>query len=283
MKYTTAFILFILVLASCQSNRQDTAPESTDIELRPDFATHFEQCKTGGAIVIYDYQQRKWIVSDSVEVKVERLPASTFKIVNSLILLETGAIRDEDEILHWPGKTDTLKYGYRPEIYHDMTLREAFQQSAVWAFLDRSEKVPRDTYRKYFAESGYGNADLSQADPDFWNFGTFGVSQINMVEFLIRLYENRLPFSKEHMDLVKDIMLTEQTDDYTIRAKTGWTRENGINLGWWVGYIESPRGTYFFATRLLQDRKNKTENFGPCRKEITKAVLRDLGIINSGS
>jgi|SRR5690606_11620099 len=283
MKYTTAIVLFLLVLASCQSNSKDQSTESTDIELRPDFSTHFEKCKTGGAIVIYDYQQRKWIASDSVEIKVERLPASTFKIINSLILLETGVIRDEDEILHWPGKTDTLKYGDRPEIYHDMTLREAFQQSAVWAFLDRSEKVGRDTYRKYLAESGYGNGDLSQTDPDFWNFGTFGASQINTVEFLIRLYENRLPFSREHMELVKDIMLTEQTDDYTIRAKTGWTRENGINLGWWVGYIETSRGPYFFATRLLQDRKYKTENFGACRKEITKAVLRDLGIINSGS
>nr|WP_265714840.1 MULTISPECIES: hypothetical protein [Sphingobacterium] len=47
-----------------------------------------------------------------------------------LIALETGTIKDENEIMKWPGKTDTVKYGYRPDIYRDITVKEAFEVSA---------------------------------------------------------------------------------------------------------------------------------------------------------
>ena len=74
-------------------------------------------------------------------------------------------------------------------------------------------------------------------------------------------------------------MPSEQENDYTIHAKTGWTREGGINKGWWVGYIDTPKGTYFFATRLLQDRQYNDGTFGNCRKEITRKVFKELKII----
>lgn len=80
------------------------------------------------------------------------------------------------------------------------------------------------------------------------------------------------------MQIVKRVMLNEQNSQYTLRAKTGWTRDKGINIGWWVGYIEKNNNVYFFATRLRQDRKNATSNFGDCRKEITKSILKDLKI-----
>lgn len=86
-------------------------------------------------------------------------------------------------------------------------------------------------------------------------------------------------FPMRNIDIVKNVMITEQNEEYTIRAKTGWTRENNINTGWWTGYIETKNGTYIFATRLLQDRKMKRSDFGSCRKEITKKVFKDLNII----
>lgn len=125
----------------------------------------------------------------------------------------------------------------------------------------------------------YGNVNLSQNDDDFWNFGAYAISPKNQVEFLKQLYDGNLPFSKTNMNIVKKVMVTEQTNEHTIRAKTGWTRENNINTGWWVGYLENSKGVYFFATRLIQDRKYNTPNFGSCRKEITKAAFKELGVL----
>lgn len=50
-----------------------------------------------------------------------------------LIALESGIIKvkDEKEIVKWLGMTDTVKYGYRPSIYHDIMVKEAFSTIAL--------------------------------------------------------------------------------------------------------------------------------------------------------
>ena len=272
----TAFIF------SCSSDKKpenNTFADSDRITLHQEFNKYFDDCNTEGSIAIYDNSRHEWILSDTVGIFKETLPASTFKIINLLIALETNTISDENEVMKWHGNTDTVKYGYRPEIYHDMTVKEAFKVSAVWAFIDLAKKIGKENYKKYLTLCSYGNLDLSQTDDDFWNFGAFAVSPLNQVEFLKKMYEGKLPFSKRNIDIVKNVMQTEQEADCTIYAKTGWTREGGINTGWWVGYIENKNGTYFFASRLLQDRKQNSANFGNCRKEITRKVFRDLKIL----
>jgi beta-lactamase class D len=274
-------ILFIALLFSCSTKRKDNhfTSKNDEVLVRQDFKKYFDECNVEGAIAIYDHKNHTWILSDTVATRKETLPASTFKIINLLIALETKTIASENDIVKWPGSTDTLKYDYRPNIYHDITVKEAFEVSAGWAFIELAKKIGKDNYKKYLTLCHYGNINLSQTDPDFWNFGAFGISPINQVEFLKKLYEEKLPFSKRNIDIVKKVMITEQNDDYTIHSKTGWTRENDINTGWWVGYIENKNGAYFFATRLLQDRKLNASNFGNCRKEITKSVFRDLNVI----
>lgn len=283
MKLTQSIfgLLLIGLLFSCSTKRKDNPLKSKNDEVlvRQDFKKYFDQCNVDGAIAIYDNKNHKWIVSDNVATKKETLPASTFKIINLLIALETKTIANENDIVKWPGSTDTIKYDYRPNIYHDITVKEAFEVSAGWAFIELAKKIGKDNYKKYLSLCHYGNVNLSQTDPDFWNFGAFGISPINQVEFLKNFYDEKLPFSKRNIDIVKKVMITEKNQEYTIHSKTGWTRENDINTGWWVGYIENKNGTYFFATRLLQDRKQNSASFGNCRKEITKSVFRDLNII----
>ena len=280
---TNLIILILLFVYGCSPNRHRDEKSNVfvnnDISIRSDFQTYFDSCGVEGTIAIYDTKNKKWIASDTVGLEIETLPASTFKIINLLIALETNTIKDENEIVKWIGSTDTVKYGYRPEIYHDMPVKEAFELSAGWVFVELAKKIGKETYKKHLSESKYGNNNLSQTEVDFWNFGDFAISPKNQVEFLLSLYEEKLPFSKRNIDIVKNVMITEQNDEYTIRAKTGWTRENNMNTGWWTGYIETKKGTFIFATRLLQYRKINRSDFGSCRKEITKKIFRDLNII----
>jgi beta-lactamase class D len=277
-----AFV-FIVLLFSCSSNKKrdnsSITSSSEKVLIRKDLKKYFDNCNVVGSIAIYDNNNHTWILSDTIYTRKETLPASTFKIINLLIALETKTISSENEIVKWPGSTDTIKYDFRPSIYHDITVKEAFEVSAGWAFIELAKKIGKANYKKYLTLCNYGNLDLSQTDADFWNFGAFGISPINQVEFLKRLYEENLPFSKRNIEIVKKVMTTEQNDAYTIYSKTGWTRENGINTGWWTGYIVNKSGTYFFATRLIQDRKFNTSNFGNCRKDITKSVFKDLNIL----
>lgn len=275
-------ICFIILTVSCSVNSslKDSGNfNQKNIVIRNDFKKYFNECNVNGSAVIYDNSKKKWILSDTIDSKKETLPASTFKIINLLIALETRSIQDEYEVVKWPGKTDTVKYGFRPDIYHDMTVKEAFEASAGWVFVELAKKIGKTNYKKYLIRSHYGNLDLSQTDDDFWNFGNFGISPLNQVEFIKNLYTEDLPFSKRNMEIVKRVMISEKTEDFMIRSKTGWTRDNGINTGWWVGSIENKQGIYFFATRLLQDRQIKNPNFGACRKEITKTIFKDLNIL----
>ncbi|WP_449384818.1 penicillin-binding transpeptidase domain-containing protein [Chryseobacterium shigense] len=269
---------FSFVSTYAQHNAK-TSPLTESIVVRRDFKKYFNECHTDGSIAVYDNHQHQWIVSDTLDVRKQTLPASTFKVINMLIALETQTIASETDIVKWPGKTDTIRYGYRPDIYHDMPVKEAFELSAGWVFVELAKKIGKKNYIKFLSKSRYGNLDLSQTDADFWNFGHFAISPLQQVEFLRNFYMNRLPFSKKHIDIVKKVMLTEQNAEYTIHSKTGWTRDGGMNTGWWIGYVENANGTYFFATRLLQDRKLNQANFGNCRKEITKSIFRDLEII----
>ena len=82
------------------------------------------------------------------------------------------------------------------------------------------------------------------------------------------------------MTIVKRLMITEITANYVIHAKTGWTRDEDKETGWWVGYVERAKQPYFFATRLMKSRSTGNPEFGNCRKTITKDILRQLKAID---
>jgi len=240
----------------------------------------FQDCRFDGSVTIYDHSRKQWHYTDSSDAFREAQPASTFKIINLLIALETGVIKDEMAIVKWPGKTDTTLYGYRPDIYKDMTVKEAFEVSAGWVFIELAKKIPRRQYARYLEASDYGNRDLREPGDDFWNFGAMKISPVGQVKFLVKVYEGKTPFSKRNIDILKRVMITEKTASYTIRSKTGWTRIDGKDTGWWTGYVERKEGAYFFATRITKDRAAYNPHFGQCRKDLTKNVLRELKIID---
>jgi len=252
---------------------------AADLYGQVDLNKPFEDCNIKGSTTIYDYNERKWISSDINDSHFATLPASTFKIIHTLIALETGIIKDENEIIKWPGETDTIKYGYRPEIYRDITIKEAFKVSAGWAYVEVAKKIDRDLYSLHLAGSRYGNEDISIDDPDFWNFGDLAISPANQIGILIGVYEETLPFEKRSFKILKDLMLEEHNDDYKIWAKTGWTRDKGKDIGWWVGYVESNGNVYFFATRIHKDRGLHNPGFAMCRKDITLDILRQIKAI----
>ncbi len=278
----TRFVFLLLLTLSLSIIAEKTIAQqkkTTSGTVEVDFQAALNTCKLNGSITIYDYQRKAWLLSDSIDASVATQPASTFKVINLLIALETGVIHNENDIIKWPGSTDTVLYGYRPEIYKDMSVKEAFEVSAGWVFIELAKKIGRQRYARYLKQCEYGNLDLSYTADDFWNFGPMKISPMNQVNFLIRVYEGRLPFSKRNLAILKNVMITETTRDYILRSKTGWTRIEGNDIGWWVGYVERKKHVYFFATRLIKERATINPNFSNCRKEVTRNVLKQLKAI----
>ncbi len=135
--------------------------------------------------------------------------------------------------------------------------------------------------KEFIEKIGYGNMDISGGIDHFWLGSTIEISADEQIDFLRRLYANALPFSVRSMDIVRDILILEKTDRYTLRGKTGFTDfgENHV-VGWFVGYIESAQNRWFFASNIVSDNaKRDSETIMKERKEIALRILKGLGLL----
>ncbi len=238
-----------------------------------DYQKFFDSLGVKGSTTIYDYKNKKWIFTDKQDAEAATLPASTFKIPNSLFALEYKAVHDQNEVIKWDGEPK-LHLGKVVNAWNEDTdLRNAYKNSTVWFYAEVAKRVGRKTYKKILKKMGYGNGNLSEKGIDFWNYGEFTITPKNQIEFLVKLYEDKVPFSKPTIDKVRELMISEETETHIYRDKTGWTRKNGIDIGWWIGYVETKDNVFFFATRLLKDEIENNPNFLKGRKQITKLIL----------
>ncbi|WP_136667990.1 class D beta-lactamase [Flavobacterium sp. H122] len=244
-----------------------------------DFQKLFDSFSLKGSTTVYDLKNKRWFYTDSLDTERETLPASTFKILNSLIALENKVVADESQLIKWDGADKTF-FGTKIESWNkDTDLKTAYKNSTIWFYVEVAKKIGRKKYKKYLKKCGYGNNELTEKGVDFWNYGNFGISPGNQIEFLIKLYKNDLPFSKTTLDKVKEIMISENAENYTIRDKSGWTKKNGIDIGWYVGYLQTNDNIYFFATRITKNINDSNPDFSKARKEITIAILKELKAI----
>ena len=243
-----------------------------------DLASHFDARDVGGSITLYHLETNTWISSDRTDWKVPTLPASTFKVVNSLIALETQVIPDENEVLPYQGH-DTTLYGVRKDIQHDMDLKEALERSVVWYYLVLAERIGCERYQDILGKLPYGNGKIDCAKTDFWNIGEFAVTPVEQISLLVRLYRETLPFEARHQQTMKRIMLNKGFEGYEVRAKTGWAFVDEVAIGWWIGYVTINGEHWFFATRLRKPEAETTWDFARHRKEVTLDVLRELEVL----
>ena len=75
---------------------------------RNDFKKFFNEYNQNGCFVLYNLNEDEYFKYNSERCKEGFIPASTFKIFNSLASLETGAVKDENEITKW----DSVKRSY---------------------------------------------------------------------------------------------------------------------------------------------------------------------------
>jgi beta-lactamase class D len=245
-------------------------------QAQKDLRKHFADCRLQGSFTLLDHKNNKWTYSDEKEADIATVPASTFKIINSLIALEEGVIKDENEVLRWDGiKRDISPWNA------DTDMKNAYKNSTVWFYQELARRIGKEKYAAYLKKCNYGNQQLTSAIDRFWLDGSLKISPRNQIEFLKNLYAEKLPFSKRSYEIVKRIMIQEAPEaaNYVLRAKTGWGKVEAYDIGWWVGYVEKKDNVYFFATRVQKPIEVTNENFMECRKEITRKVLAELNIL----
>jgi beta-lactamase class D len=274
-------LLLLLFLATVGSYLVTEHPvysqTELNIEQQGDFQKHFESLGLNGSILIYDLNQDRFYQHNRDRNETPFLPASTYKIPNSLIALETGVIQNDVDVLTWDGIERGLADAPIDEWNQDLNMRLAFKYSAVWFYQVLARKVGHQRMQDFVTKIEYGNQNIGdQEDIDkFWLEGELRITPRQQIDFLHRLQQSDLPFTQKNIDLVKDIAIAEQTSDYVLRAKTGLATSVTPQIGWYVGYLEQNNNVYFFATNI--DVVNDQDI--AARLEVTKLCLQDLGLL----
>lgn len=236
------------------------------------YKKYFDEYDVKGSFVLYDMNNDTYMFEDSARCYEGFLPASTFKIPNSIIGLETGVIADENYVIPW----DSVN---RREICNrDMNLRDAIKYSCIAYYQELARRVGEEKMQEMVNEFDYGNRNISGGIDMFWLNGGLRISQMQQIDFLKKLYLEELPVSKRSMNIVKDIILLEDTLDYKLRGKTGWAQlDDGYNTGWLVGWVERNNKAYFFAINV--ENTGGGDKFASSRRAITEKILRDEGVL----
>lgn len=248
-----------------------------NVEQQVDFSQQFKSLGVNGSILIYDLNQDLFYQHNRDRNETPFLPASTYKIPNSLISLETGVIQNDVDILTWDGIERGLANGSPIDEWNqDLNMRLAFKYSAVWFYQVLARKVGHQRMQDFVTQIQYGNQNIgAKEDIDkFWLEGVLRITPRQQIAFLRRLQQNDLPFAQKNIDLVKDIAIAEETSNYVLRAKTGLATSVTPQIGWYVGYLEQNDNVYFFATNI----DVVTDKDVAARLEVTKLCLQDLGL-----
>lgn len=262
MKRKLIILIFGLIIQNGFSQN------STEI----DFKRHFDKFGVDGCFVLYNQSDNEYIRYNSNLCDSGYIPASTFKIPHALIALEEKVINDTDEIIKWNGHEWPHKVWNQ-----DQTLKTSMKYSCIWVYFGFAEKIGIDKYYDYVNKFDYGNKNLTGPPTRFWLAGQFRISANQQIDFLKRFYNYDLPATKKSIDVVKDIIMLEQTDNYRLSGKTGGGRlSDSDDIMWLVGYVEKDNKPYFYALNYRTDDWDKT-NKG--RYEITKDILRELKLI----
>jgi beta-lactamase class D len=269
MRIKRQSILLLILIAFGLS----TCKQQQTTETRNDFKKFYDQYKVDGSFVLYDQSNDKYIFYNQSQFKQPFTPASTFKICNSLIGLETGVIKDENFIIPWDSITRRI-----PAWNKDQNLRTAFKNSTVWYYQQLARRVGGEEMKYWLDKANYGNADTSGGIDKFWLSGDLRISPEQQIDFLRRLHDNNLPFSQRSIDIVKNIMIAKDTLGYVVRAKTGWGEQDDKEIGWYVGYVEKADDVYYFAN-CIQTANSENKDFARARIEIVYQILDELKLI----
>ena len=223
-----------------------------------------------GSFVLYDMAQDTWNIYDMDRAALRVSPDSTYKIYDALIGLEAGVITPEDSTMEWNREL----YPFQ-EWNTDQTLQSAMSASVNWYFQEIDKQLGTSAIDRYIREIRYGNENTKGGLSSYWMESSLKISPIEQVELLRKLYENNLGFGIQNVNAVKDSILLSSSEAGNLYGKTGTGCIDGKDVnGWFVGYVEAPDNTWFFAANIAAN----DDASGNSAAEITQHILSKINI-----
>lgn len=272
----------VLLLTSCRESR---------IHEEEDWGKHFEKYGIKNGCFMLNDNNHEAVHYYNKDRCLERMsPASTFKIFNSLIALETAIAPDEQLLIKWDSVQRPIAAWNK-----DLTMREAFKASAVPYYQELARRIGPDYMQHYLDTANYGNKNIGGGIDKFWLNDSLKISADEQVGLMKKLYFAELPFAERSQRIVKSMMLQEENSNYKLYYKTGWADLPQKQTLWVVGFIEKIEHVkeheksmnksdirmypYFFAQNFDVPKGDATQDWAKVRIEILKGILTEFGAI----
>jgi beta-lactamase class D len=276
-KMKTLYTLTILtLLLSCTNNNSEPETNKTILIeneiVKSEFQSILDSANVKGSILFYDLQEDKYYSNDFEWSKKGQLPASTFKIPNSIIALETGIIEHDSTIIIWDGEKRRNKNWEQ-----DLIFRDVLHFSCVPCYQKIAKEIGVEKMREYLDLFNYGSINVDSTNLDmFWLEGKSRINQFQQIGFLKTFYQSQLAISNRTEKIMKRMMVIEENSELKTSGKTGWSYSNEKDNGWFVGYMESHEKIYFFATNISPKENSDINLFAESRTKVTYKAFNEL-------
>lgn len=276
------YLLFVLLLATaCTQTEPTDAAMVTPLEETEEtseitvlnFQSLVDSFHVDGSILI---RSNTTFYSNNFDWARERhVPASTFKIPNSIIALELGILKNDSSMIYWNGEQH-----FMDSWEQDLYFRDAFHFSCVPCYQEIARKVGVKRMIEQTDALNFGKLTINAENIDkFWLGEDAQISQFEEIDFLKRFHEKELPISDRTHEIMSRMMIIEQNDDYILRGKTGWSDNGKEHNCWFVGSIESNGKFHYFATNIQPSYEAEMSEIVSLRKEITFKALKQLKLM----
>jgi beta-lactamase class D len=274
--------LFALLLGSCAKSR---------IKDHKEWEHYFSDNGIRNACFILRDNNHESIHYYNKDRCVQRfLPASTFKVFNSLVALETVVAPDDQLMIKWDG-VDRGKAEWNKE----MTMREAFKVSNIGYYHEIARRIGPARMQHYLDTVKYGNMRMEGSIDSFWINNSLQISADEQTGLLKRMYFAELPLAERTQRIVKTMMLQEETPKYNLYYKTGTGKVGDKYLYWVVGFAERIEHVkeakasmnksdvryypYFFAQNFEMPVADTSKDWFKVRLDIVHKILAEYGAI----
>ena len=263
------FVILLLALQACSPNNVTEDPSLKKL---------FDDNGVQGCFGLFDNGHGSFTVHNVRRFGDSAyLPASTFKIVNSLIGIEIGRVKDDSTVIPWSGRASR-----RPECDKDLSMYDAFRISCPPWYQELARRIGKDTMQFFLDTLGYasrhGRFVIQNNLDTFWLDNSAKITADEELGLVKKLYFDQLPFQKRTQGIVRKMMLMEDNANYALSYKTGWgTTQTGSALGWIVGWIEENRHPYFFVLQI--EHPNPNFDISATRMKLLKEIFRHLGFM----
>lgn len=246
--------LFIVVLAtwtfmSCSPNNVKEDPELQSL---------IEGQQVEGVVGIFNnlggnfkLSNRKWFRDSAVA------PGSSFAILQTLIGVETGRVKDGTAVLD------------------SVSLLTAFQQQNSVFFQTLSQRIGKDTMQHWLDTLGYARRydtpKIKNLEPSW--AASLRITADEQLGVTKKLYFDQLPFQRRTHEILRNMMVVDDSTGNQLAYKVSHAVEaNGQRICWIQGWKEKNQHPDFF---VIMTRTKTGADPEAAAKQILARVLAD--------